>query len=136
MKPNIKLRMARLMSHDTSFARLIVSTGLVLLGVAMMLELGHGAPGYELMEEAFPLPFWGAVYAGVGVWGMYGTINRFPYWARIVCALAGMYLWVFITLAQFNDTPLPTRTLLVLPALVELWVLTKTLIHGDRGGDE
>ncbi len=113
--------------------RMVSSVGLLLLGTAMVLQMGAGAPGYRLLEDAFPLPLWGAVYVGCGVWGVYGTLTRLSFYPRIGLTLSCMYLWVFIALAQLADQPLPTRTLLVLPALVEAWVLVKVVIYGKRG---
>lgn len=130
--PDFCRRFARLFAHDTSMMRLVVSFGLVLLGGAMAMRVGEGAPGYRLLEQAFPLPFWGVIYLGVGVWGLYGSVNRLSFYARIALTLAGMYSWAFIALAQFADQPLPTRTLLILPALVEVWVLVKVAIYGKR----
>jgi hypothetical protein len=130
--PDFCRRFARLFSHDTSMARLIVAAGLVLLGAAMLLQVGEGAPGYRLLEQALPLPMWGALYLGAGLWGFYGAVNRLGFYARIALTLTGMYAWVFIALAQFADQPLPTRTLLVLPALVEAWVLVKVVVYGKR----
>lgn len=132
MKPSISERLGRLLRHDTSFARLMTSLGLCLLGVSMMLGVGRGHPGYLLMEQAWPLMLWGTVYLGVGGWGVYGALNRFPYWIRIGHTMAGMYLWVFIALAQLADQTLPTRSLLILPALVEVWVLVKVVLTGPR----
>ena len=130
--PALSKRLQRLFLHDTSFARGTTSFGLVILGLAMLFNFGSGAPGYSLMSQALPLPFWGLLYLGVGVWGLYGTVNRFPYWIRILHVVAAMYLWAFITVAQFNDQFLPTRALLILPALVDLWVLVKVVLIGPR----
>lgn len=126
-------RIARMLSHDTSFARLIVATGLLLLGGAMALGIGREAPGYVLLETAMPLQWWGIVYMLAGVAGMWGSITRLCYWWRIALACLGIYLWALITLAQFADQLLPTRLLLILPAAVELWVLIKVVVQGKRG---
>lgn len=132
MKPDVNVRLSRLMRHDTSFARLITNIGLVLLGVAMIFGLGSGQPGYSLIEEAWPIQFWGLLYLGTGCWGVYGVLDRFPYWVRIGHTMSCMYLWAFIAIAQFADQPLPTRLLLILPALVDIWVLVKVVLTGPR----
>lgn len=131
-KPDIGERFIRLLHHDTSFVRMIVSLGLVLMGVSMLMNMGTGVAGYALMEEAAPLPAWGVAYFVVGLMGLYGCLDRLKYWVRVALPLIGMYLWAVITIAQFNDQPLPTRTLLILPAIVELWVLIKVAVCGRR----
>jgi hypothetical protein len=130
--PDFPRRVARLLSHDTSVPRLIVAVGLVLLGAAMLCGSGEGQPGYRLLEEALPIQFWGALYLGIGAWGVYGAVNRLQFYPRVALTLTGMYAWVFIALAQFADQPLPTRMLLVLPALVEAWVLINVVVYGKR----
>ena len=132
MKPDMDERLARLMRHDTSFARLITSLGLAILGVAMMFGLGSGQPGYSLIEQAWPIQFWGVIYLSVGGWGIYGSLSRLPHWIRVFHTMGAMYLWAFIALAQFSDQPLPTRLLLILPALVDIWVLVKVVLTGPR----
>lgn len=130
--PPIRQRFARLLSHDSSFARLVTAIGLVLLGASMACGLGEGKPGYTLMEQAWPLQFWGVVYLSVGAWGFYGAVSRMPYWVRIGHTMGGMWLWAFLGIAQFADQPLPTRLLLILLAFVDLWVLVKVVIAGPR----
>lgn len=122
-----------MLSHDTSFARLIVATGLLMLGAGMALGIGHKEAGYMLFETAMPLQLWGVVYMLAGFAGMWGSITRLCFWWRIALACLGIYLWALITLAQFADQVLPTRILLILPAAVELWVLIKTVVQGKRG---
>ena len=133
MSPLFKQRVARMLAHDTSFARLIVAPGLLLIGAGMALGSGHGQPGYDLLQTAMPLQFWGVIYMLVGLAGMWGSITRLHYWARVCLSCAGLYLWTLITLAQFADQLLPTRLLLLVPAAVELWVLTKVVVQGKRG---
>lgn len=133
MKPSVQKRIARLLSHDTSVARLIVATGLLLLGAGMALGVGKGATGYVLMEEAMPLQYWGMLYMMAGLAGMWGAVSRVCYFWRVALACVGIYLWALITLAQFADQLLPTRLLLILPAVVELWVLVKVVVQGKRG---
>lgn len=130
--PPLSRRMGRLLTHDTSLVRLVTSFGLILMGVSLLFNLGTGVGGYRLMEDAMPLPFWGVIYGTTGAWGIYGCIERLPYWIRIFNIMAAMWLWAFVTLAQFADEPLPTRTLLILPALVEFWSLVKVVAHGPR----
>lgn len=132
MIPPVTQRFGRLLSHDTSFARLVTAMGLVLLGASMSLGLGSGKPGYILLEDAWPLPFWGVIYLSAGCWGVYGSVSRIPYWVRIGHTMICMWLWAFMALAQFSDQPLPTRMLLILPALVDIWVLAKVVIAGSR----
>lgn len=132
MIPPARARLARLLSHDSSFARLITALGLVLLGASMACGLGAGQPGYTLMEQAWPLPFWGVIYLSTGAWGFYGSVTRLPYWIRIGHTMLSMWLWAFIGIAQFADQPLPTRLLLILPAFVEVWVLVKVVMAGQR----
>ena len=132
-RPPIGQRIARLYAQDTSFARCIVALGLVLLGVSMACGSGVGAPGYRILEEAFPLQVWGLLYLAVGVWGLYGVLNRLILTVRIAQTSASMYLWILLALAQFADQPLPTRMLLILPAIVDAWVLVTVVIRGKRG---
>ena len=132
MRPSLSQRWWRLLCHDTSLARMVTSAGLTMLGGAMVLGLGAGKPGYTLLEDAWPIQFWGLLYVGVGAWGLYGVVNRLSYWVRIGHTMGGMYLWAFIAIAQFTDQPLPTRLLLLLPAFVDVWVLVKTVLAGPR----
>lgn len=132
MTPPVSRRFARLLSHDSSFARLITASGLVLLGISMAIGLGSGQPGYTMLEQAWPIEFWGVIFLSAGGWGIYGSVSRIPYWVRIGYTMFCMWLWAFIALAQFADQPLPTRMLLILPALVDIWVLVKVVIAGPR----
>ena len=136
MRPSLAQRWWRLQCHDTSLARMVTAAGLTMLGCAMVVGLGDGKPGYTLLEDAWPIQFWGLLYTGVGAWGLYGAVNRLPYWVRIGHTMTGMYLWAFIAIAQFTDQftdqPLPTRLLLLLPAFVDAWVLVKTVLAGPR----
>jgi hypothetical protein len=133
MRPHLKRRVARMLGHDTSFARLIVATGLLLLGAGMTLGMGQGAAGYVLLEAAMSIQFWGIAYMLAGLAGMWGAITRLCFWWRVALSCLGIYLWSLIALAQFADQLLPTRLLLILPAIVELWVLIKVVVQGKRG---
>lgn len=132
MCPIFKQRVARMLAYDTSFARLIVATGLLLMGAGMALGVGRSAPGYMLLEDAMPIQFWGIVYMLAGLTGMWGSVTRLPYWWRVALSCLGIYLWSFITLAQLVDQLLPTRLLLILPVAVELWVFIKVVVQGKR----
>ncbi len=126
-------QLSRVVAGDTAFARLITALGLVLLGVTMLTNMGAGQPGYRLLESAMPIPFWGAIYLFGGLAGVIGAFSdRMSYWLRIVLCLLCMYLWVFLCIAQFADQALPTRTLLLLPATVEVFVLVKVVALGKR----
>lgn len=79
-----------------------------------------------------PLPLWGAAYIILGIAEFYGSVHRMTYVPRLTLTLMGMYMWVFIAVAQVIDRPLPTRMLLILPALLEVWVLVKVVASGPR----
>ena len=126
-------QIARVIACDTSLARLVVALGLVLLGVTMSCGMGAGKPGYTLLESAMPIQYWGGIYFAGGFAGVMGAFSeRLPYWFRISICLLSMYLWTFLCIAQFADQALPTRTLLLLPATVEVFILIKIVALGKR----
>jgi uncharacterized membrane-anchored protein len=107
---------------------------LVLLGATMLAGLGAGQPGYRLLETAMPVQGWGAIYFAGGVAGVIGAFSdRLDYLHRLALCFLSMYLWIFLCIAQFADQALPTRTLLLLPAMVEIFVLIKVVALGKRG---
>jgi hypothetical protein len=124
---------SRALNCDTAFPRLIVAIGLMLLGGTMLAGMGAGQPGYRLLESSMAIPYWGAIYLAGGIAGVLGALSeRLSYWLRICVCVLGMYLWVFLCVAQFADQALPTRTLLLLPATVEVLVLIKVVALGKR----
>lgn len=132
MRPSARERVTRLIFADTGIARLVTSLGLWAIGAAMALDLGTNEPGYGLLSKAMPLCVWGWVFLLAGSVGIYGVFGRIPYVPRLALCLAGMYLWAVVALSQNAHEPTPMRLLLVLPAVVELWVLIKVALLGRR----
>lgn len=133
MKPQLAIRFFRLLGHDTGPLRAIVALGLLLSGVAMLWLQSGNSRGYALMEHVMPVPAWGCLFLVVGTAGFLGTVVRYPYYLRLFIETAGAWTWSFVALSQLWEPPLtPMEPLLLLPALVEAWVIIKVVVEGPR----
>lgn len=130
--PSPTQRVTRILNADTGVCRLVIAAGLLIVGAAMLLGFGDATHGAKLMANAMPLPAWAVLFILVGGFEVYGVFGRVPFLGRVALCLAGAFVWVVIALSENSHVPTPTRFLLVLPAVVELWVLIKVSLLGRR----
>lgn len=134
MYPSPTQRVTRIFAADTGVCRLVVAVGMLIMGAAMVFGVGDTTGGAALLAQAMPVWAWGALCLAVGGFEVYGVFGRIPFVPRLALCAVAMFLWVVVALSENAHVPTPTRLLLALPAVVELWVLIKVSLLGRREG--
>ena len=126
---SIRERLSRAFLGEKTLMNMLLGMAAILFSVGLFIGYTHDS-NLIMLDQLAPFYVWGTLFSIYGGQKITGCLYRAPYYAKILNAILGLWLWSYLVLSclVFDPKPLhPLEPMLLLALVCEVWTLAITI---------